>query len=130
LRNLAFKSAGVKPPETLELPKSHILAHSYLTEPRDETLSKANRPASINVKSSPAKFDDDDRSPASVLAGKLVNILDIKAPPIELSKRSRGGSSLTLTKSSIPTLLTKSPPTTHYTAKNYKEKDSAEMKVE
>ena len=105
LKNLAFKSIGEKPPKYLELPKSHILANQYKTNLADR------RSGSSHI--SPANLiADGEESPTKALASKLVDIIDQMAPrPDTFTSHSRRSkiTSQSLTKSSIPTLLTRSP---------------------
>ena len=108
LSNLAFKSIGEKPPAFLQLPKSHILANQYKTNLPD------HRPGSSHI--SPAKLEPDgEGSPTKALASKLVDIIDQMGSKPETftshSKRSKKSyiTSQSLSKSSFPTLITRSP---------------------
>ena len=104
LSNLAFKSIGEKPPKYLELPKSHILANQYKTNLPD------HRTASSHL--SPANLTGDGDDPTKALASKLVDIIDQMGPrPDTFTSHSRRSkiTSQSLTKSSIPTFLTRSP---------------------
>ena len=112
MSHLAFKSTGKQQPRELELPQDHILSNSKFISVdigSHQPFREIDSPAKV-------MFEVEEESPTKFTAGKLVNILGSGSKgskaPSTFSKAE-----LSLTKTSIETLLTRSPSPTMYREK-------------